>query len=235
MPDSDGMTLHHTTPHQTAPHLHHTAPHHTAPHLLTSVTPGLAPPADGTSTALRLGLGGLLGRWLTIGMPMTAFLLAGAMTVAMWSERRYAQVAVFAGASLLFALMAVCGSSFGYVEDRRSLGQRNGLIGGWSWIDLDDVVAISDGRQPLVSTRYLVLWSRTSQSDLWGARLARFTVRLPQHVRYGGGLGAELHPFRIDWALLGRRNSRRLLLRLRQRGLTIDPCLLPGFLRRPDR
>jgi hypothetical protein len=122
------------------------------------------------------------------------------MTVAMWSERRYAQVAVFAGASLLFAVMAARGSSFGYVEDRRSLGQRNGLIGGWSWIDLDDVVALSDGRQPLVSTRYLVLWSRTSQSDLWGARLARFTVRTPQHVRYGEGLGGELHPFRIVWS-----------------------------------
>jgi hypothetical protein len=170
---------------------------------------------------------------MMIAMPIAGLTLTAAMTWAMWSDRRYPPMAVFAALTLLFAVAIVRWRGPGYVEDRGSLGQRNGLIGGFSWIDLSDVVAVSDGRQPLPPVRYLVLWSRTRQTDRWAQGIARFVSPRPFHIRHSQAPGGELHPFRIDWSLLGRRNSRRLLQRLRQRGLVIGDDLLPRSLRRP--
>jgi hypothetical protein len=179
---------------------------------------------------LRLRLLGSLALWTMIVMPLGAASVTGAMTAAMWSQHRHAPSTMFAVLMVLLAAAPLRWRSTGYIEDRASLGQRNGPIARFSWIDLADVVAVSSGRQSLPPTQYLVLWSRRQQTDRPAAALARFVSWAPPALHRWSASHGELHAFRIDWALLGRRNSRRLLARLRARGLDLPDELLPRHL-----
>lgn len=189
-------------------------------------------PAGATAAHLDLRLGGPLALWMLVAMPAWAAMIAGGMTAAMWSERRYGLSVVFAVMTVLAAAGAWRWRSIGYIEDRGSLGQRQRAVGGFRWIDLSDVVAISAERLTLPPIQRLVLWSRHGQTDRRSAAITGFGFCPPPAPGGGRVSGGELYPFRIDWALLGRRNSRRLLTRLRSRGIEIPDELLPRHLRR---